>query len=170
MSTLALFPGVPMLADSTDAQCTPRDLALDLGTFGIDPCSNPRSHIAAIMKCMLERGEDGLAHSWLDDESEPLSAFVNGPYSNPLPWCERLRAHRGPWCALWKLDPTTKWHAELLARGPNGGRAKWAPFRKRLAFEKAGNVGSADFPCMLAWRDWRPSRALLRWLWTPRVA
>lgn len=173
MTTLALFPGLPLVVDSTDAQCTPRDLALDLGRFGVDPCSNPRSHIRADRTCMLERGQDGLADPWTIDgsTSSPLaSVFCNGPYSAPLPWCERLRAHRAPWCALWKLDPTTRWHAELVARGPDGSRARWAPFRMRLAFERKGNVGAADFPCMLAWRDWTPSRELLRWLWTPRYA
>lgn len=173
MSTLALFPGTPLVVDSTDAQCTPRELCRVLGRFGVDPCSNPRSHVQADRTCMLELGQDGLADPWTVDGTDataPALAFCNGPFSQPMPWCERLRAHRAGWCALWKLDPTTRWHAELVARGPDGTRARWAPFRARLAFEKPGNVGSADFPCMLAWRDWRPSRALLRWLWTPRYA
>lgn len=158
MSTLALFSREQLPeVDSTDAQCTPRDLALDLGRFDLDVCSNPRAHILADRSFMLERGEDGLAEVWRG------SVFCNGPYSDPLPWCERLRAHVDPWCALWKLDPTTQWHRELIAAG-----CTWAPFRARLRFERPGNCGSADFPCALFWRSWKPSRAVLRWLWKPR--
>lgn len=163
MSTLALWPGQPAAVDSTDAHCTPRELALALGRFDLDVCSNPRAHIQADRSFMLESGQDGLAEAWESLSGSMASVWCNGPFSAPLPWCERLRAHQGPWAALWKLDPTTGWHAELVAGG-----ATWAPFRKRLAFERPGNVGSAEFPCALFWRDWRPSRALLRWLWKPR--
>lgn len=153
MTTLALFPSVA--ADgSTDAQCTPRDLAIDLGAFDLDPCSNPRSHIQAATQYMLERGQDGLALPWVG------SVFCNGPYSDPLPWCERLRAHRDSWCSLWKLDTTTRWFAELMKAG-----ARWAPFRSRLRYERPGNCGSADFTSVLVWRDWTPSDAVLARLW-----
>lgn len=160
MSTLALFPHefVP-LELSTDAQCTPKDLADDLGQFDLDPCSNPLSHIRAATKYMLERGEDGLCARWA-----PLwSVFCNGPYSDPMPWNERLRAHRGPWCALWKLDTTTEWFRVITTCG-----STWAPFKKRLKFERNGNVGTAEFPSFLVWRDWTPSDAVLSRLWLPR--
>lgn len=158
MTTLALFPNV--IADgSTDAQCTPRDLALDLGEFDLDPCSNPRSHVRAAKSYMLERGECGLSLRWA-----PLwSVYCNGPYSDPLPWCERLRSHQGPWCSLWKLETTTEWFRQLMAAG-----ATWAPFRQRLRYERPGNCGSADFCSMLVWRDWHPPDAVLARLWAPR--
>lgn len=143
----------------TDAQCTPRDLADELGDFDIDPCSNPRSHIHAARSYQLERGEDGLAGAWEG------SVWCNGPYSDPMPWCARLRAHAGPWCSLWKLDPTTKWFATLLAGGPNGEKASWAAFRKRIRFENPGNTGGAKFPCVLVWRDWAPPLAIVDRLW-----
>jgi hypothetical protein len=168
VSTLALFSGAPVEnVDSTDAQCTPRDLALELGVWGIDPCTNPRSHVQALVKCMLERGEDGLAHSWCDERGVPWSAFVNGPYSEPLPWCQRLRAHDAPWCSLWKLDTTTEWFRQLLAPGPRGQLASWAPFRARLRFERPGNCGAADFTSVLVWRDWTPPDAVKARLWMP---
>lgn len=163
MSTLALFQREPVESLSSDAQCTPRELALALGRFGIDPCSNPRSHVQADRRCMLELGQDGLSDSWADTSGAPLSAFVNGPYSDPLPWCERLRAHRAPACCLWKLDTTTQWFEQLMLGG-----FTWAPFRNRLKYERPGNCGSADFPSFLAWRDWKPSRAVLQMLWKPR--
>lgn len=163
MSQLALFD---LVAEdlSDDAQCTPRDLALELGWFGTDPCSNPRSHIQAIASYMLERAQDGLASLWdTPDPDGNLSVFCNGPYSNPLPWCERLRAHRGPVCSLWKLDPTTRWFAELM----HGGFS-WGAFKRRLAFEKPGNAGNvAKFPCVLAWRDWTLPTAVRSRLWLP---
>ncbi len=140
--------------DSSDAQCTPRDLALELGIFGTDPCSNPRSHIVAVHKYMLERGQDGLALPWIG------SVWCNGPYSNPLPWCERLRAHKEPWCALWKLETATQWFHQMMAGG-----ASWAPFRRRLTFEKPGNCGTANFTSMLVWRDWTPPAAVMARLW-----
>jgi hypothetical protein len=151
--TLALFPTIA--ADgSTDAQCTPRDLALDLGAFDLDPCSNPRSHVQASTRYMLEAGQDGLSLPWFG------SVWCNGPYSNPLPWCERLRDHDGPWCSLWKLDTTTRWFAELMSAG-----ARWAPFRQRLRYERPGNCGSADFTSVLVWRDWQCPEAVARRLW-----
>ncbi len=164
MSTLALFPAEVVLEEpSTDAQCTPRDLALDLGVFGLDPCSNPRSHIQALRTYQLERGEDGLALPWTLGGLTPASVFVNGPYSNPLPWCERLRAHRAPWACLWKMDSTTKWFAQLMIACDG-----WAPFRKRLAFELPGNCGSADFSSVLVWGyGYEPSDALLARVWPP---
>lgn len=143
--------------DTTDAQCTPRDLALALGPFETDPCSNPRSHVQARLRYMLERGQDGLRLPWFG------LTFVNGPYSDPLPWCQRLRAHHEPWVGLWKLDTTTRWFAELMA-----AEATWAPFRARLKFERPGNCGAANFSSVLVWRDWTPPAEVLTRLWEPR--
>ncbi len=157
MSTLALFSREQMPeVDSTDAQCTPRDLALDLGPFDLDVCSNPRSHMLAARSFMLEDGQDGLAEVWSG------SVWCNGPYSNPLPWCERLRAHKESWCSLWKLETTTEWYRHLMASG-----ATMAPFRMRLKYERANNCGAADFCSMLVWRDWEPSTAVQARLWMP---
>ena len=169
--TLALFPQalVPVRL-STDAQNTPRDLALDLGRFDLDVASNPLSNILADRSLCLENGDDGLSAHWTLDgstSSRLASVWCNGPYSDPLPWCERLRAHSAPWAALWKLDTTTRWFAEALGVGPKGERAQWAPFRARLAFERDGNVGSADFASVLIWRDWTVPGAVARRLWMP---
>jgi hypothetical protein len=158
MSQLALIPHV--IEDGitdTDAQCTPRDLALDLGRFTLDVCSNPRSHVLADSMYCLEYGQDGLALPWFGE------VWCNGPYSDPLPWCQRLRAHPEPWASLWKLDPTTAWFRELMAAG-----ATWAPFRARLKYERPGNCGSADFPSVLVWKDWQPNDAVLSRLWPAR--
>ncbi len=155
MSTLALFP-IEQSDGSTDAQCTPRDLALELGRFDLDVCSNPRSHILTDSSYQLERGEDGLSLPWFG------SVWCNGPYSDPLPWCQRLLAHDGPWCSLWKCDTTTEWFRQLKASG-----AGHATFRSRLRFERPGNCGSADFTSMLVWRGWNVPRAVADRLWMP---
>ncbi len=157
MTQLALIAREPLQEESTDAQCTPRDLALDLGPFDLDVCSNPRSHILASRSYMLEHGQDGLAEEWTG------LVYCNGPYSDPLPWCERLRAHQEPWVALWKAEFTTAWFRELVRSGAN-----WAPFKQRLKFERAGNVGSADFCSVLFWKDWTPSKAVASRLWRSR--
>lgn len=165
MTTLALFADAVTAPDgSSDAQCTPRDLALELGTFGLDPCSNPRTHVRSLRSYQLERGEDGLALPWDLGNGIPCSVYVNGPYSNPLPWCERLRAHGAPWVALWKAEFTTEWFRQLIAAG-----AYWAPFRNRLRFEKPGNCGAADFCSVLFWKDVELSEAVLARLWAPRA-
>ncbi len=143
-----------------DAFCTPKWLADALGYFDCDPCSNPRSHIRSGRALSLENGDDGLAAVWMF-EGERGSIFCNGPYSDPLPWCLKLAAHPGPWCALWKLDTTTRWWAELMASG-----AQWAGFRKRLKFEQPGKAMTANFASALCWNNgWAPGRELRSHLW-----
>ncbi len=155
MSTLALFDRDKSdQVDSSDAQCTPRDLALDLGAFDLDVCSNPRSHILAGKTYSLENGENGLALPWVG------SVWCNGEYSNPLPWCERLRDHDAPWSSLWKMDTTTAWWRVLMDAG-----ASWAPFRSRLRFERPGNCGVANFVSVLCWREWTVPDAVASRLW-----
>lgn len=159
MSTLSLFPGVAVEGqiDSDDAQNTPADLCVALGSFDMDVASNPRSRIQAAKHVMLENGEDGLAIEWRG------SIWCNGPYSDPLPWCERLARHGGPWCSLWKLDTTTQWFRELMRSCD-----AWAAFRKRLTFERPGNCGVANFSSVLAWGGgWKPPADVLSMMWTP---
>lgn len=143
---------------STDEWCTPAWLAALLGEFDLDPCSNDRSHVRAGVRLSLEQGHDGLTAPWFG------SVFVNGPYSDPLPWCRRLRDHRGPWCALWKLDPTTRWWATLMEANPTV-----APFRKRLKFEGEQSM-TANFPSVLVYSAWRPCTELAQHLWLSTYA
>lgn len=156
MSTLALFVDErPALIEGTDAQNTPADLCADLGEFDLDVASNPRSLIRAARHYCLENGDDGLALPWAG------RVWCNGPYSDPLPWCERLARHDGPWAALWKADPTTRWWAVLM-----GAADGYALFRQRLAFSAAGNTGAANFPSVLFWGGgWRVPDAVVRRCW-----
>lgn len=171
----------------TDHWCTTKWLADALGGFDLDPCSNERGHIRARQfvqreevvrvnplasgrvdlraACLLERQcatvqGDGLATEWRG------SVFCNPPYSSVLPWARKLAAHEGPWVALLKLDPTTKWWRELMVATPTV-----APFRKRLAFENGkGSTMTANFPSVLVYSAWRPPRALVPHLWLPTYA
>lgn len=168
-------------AMTSDDWCTPRDVAALLGRWDLDPCSNALSHISAAYRCALDGSgdsSDGLALLW----PAGCSVFGNPPYSDVLPWAEKFAAHRGPWCMLVKLDPTTKWWATLMR-----ARASFAAFRKRLKFECApggakrsgrsrqtserlAETMTANFPSVLVYRDWEPSRPLGRLLWLPRAS
>jgi len=137
-----------------DSWCTPKWLADLLGRFDLDPCANEQSHIDAEHKWHADI--DGHARNWRRD-----SVFCNPPYSNVLPWAVKLAAHDGPWCALLKLDPTTRWWATLMTATPTV-----APFRKRIKFE-GDRAMTANFPSVLVYSAWRPSRELAKHLWLP---
>lgn len=155
-------------SSGSDHWCTPRSLADLLGYFDLDPCSNRRSHIKADVTCSLDHDDntdpsgehrDGLAFDW-----GVRSAYTNPPYSNVMPWALKLVAHRGPWVALLKLDPTTKWWAHLMTAAPT-----IAPFRKRIAFESdSGGTMTANFPSVLIFSAWRPPAELVPHLWLSR--
>lgn len=154
---------------TTDDWCTPKWLCDLLGRFDLDPCSNDRSHVKSLFRLGPDFGLDGLTLDWqtATGRTDPLSVFCNPPYSNPLPWARKLAAHEGSWCALVKLDPSTRWWAELMTASPTV-----APFRKRLRFE--GEAGAptmtANFPSVLVYSAWRPSRELAAHLWLPTYA
>jgi DNA N-6-adenine-methyltransferase (Dam) len=140
----------------SDKWCTPAWVADALGPFDLDPCSNLRSKIISGQTYQLERGEDGLALPWTG------SVYCNPPYSAVTPWARKLAAHDAPWCALVKLDPSTKWWAILMASG-----ARHAGFRSRLKFEQPGKSLTANFASALVWRNWTPPAALAEELWMP---
>lgn len=149
----------------TDNWCTPKWLTELLGCFDLDPCSNKHSTVLAHDCCSLdderETHRDGLAFDW-----STRSVFVNPPYSNPLPWAQKLANHAGPWCALVKLDPSTRWWAALMEADP-----VVAPFRKRIRFEMPGDSRgmTANFPSVLVYSAWKPSAELAAHLWLPTM-
>lgn len=136
--------------------CTPAWLCELLGRFDLDPCSNARSHVQSDIRRIWP--VNGLAYPWHG------SVFVNPPYSNVGPWAAKLADHTGPWCALLKLDPSTRWWATLMSANPIV-----APFRKRIRFE--GDLPmTANFPSVLVYRQWSPSDELAKHLWIARYA
>ena len=153
---------------TSDDWVTPKWLAALLGPFDLDPCSNARSHISAVEMCTLDGAIasesanvflDGLTHDWRDS-----SIFCNPPYGSVMPWAAKLAEHRGAWCALLKFDPTTRWFATLMTANPIV-----SPFRKRIKFEGTPNM-TANFPSVLVYRAWVPSRELEQHLWIARYA
>ncbi len=151
-----------MKPTDSDSWRTPAWLTNALGRFDLDPCSGPGSTVLSTLIYSLELGSDGLAMDW-----DWHSVFVNPPFSNPLPWAEKLAEHRGPWAALVKLDPTTQWWRTLVgdAWQPN---VQWTPFRRRIRFSlPSGEPGPhvANFPCALVWAAWEPPTALREHLW-----
>jgi hypothetical protein len=120
--------------------CTPKWLADMIGTFDLDPCSNPRSHVRATKRLALETGDDGLDISTVQKRTQTLSAqawwglrvFINPPYErgSVLRWLDAYRHTR--WCFLLRFDPSTEWFgkiydaAELIAV-PRGRRVNFEP-------------------------------------------
>lgn len=144
---------------SSDEWTTPKWLCELLGPFDVDPCFNFRSHVLYRVLVMgPDFGSDGLNEQW----DSAWSVYCNPPYSNVMPWAAKLAAHDGPWCALLKLDPTTKWWATLMTANPT-----IAPFKKRIKFE-GDKAMTANFPSVLVYRRWAPSDELAQHLWIAR--
>jgi hypothetical protein len=116
----------------TDSYCTPLWFAQRVGNFVTDPCSNPRSHIAAIIKYMLETGHDGLALPWFG------RTWLNHPYSDPMPWMLKLHAELGQACTeavvLPKHDHSTEWW-QVMVQPHEGFTCDQWQLHKRMQFD-----------------------------------
>ncbi len=135
----------------SDSFCTPKWLAKLLGRFDFDPASNPRSHIDADWSFMLELGHNGLKHRWRG------SGFVNWPYSDPMPWCEKsIHEMSVGNCTelviLAKLDPSTQWW-NVITENVLGVVDRW-DFNERIDFD--------EHPEAIAWREKRRREAIER--------
>lgn len=72
-----------------DAYCTPAPIAQALPKkLGTDPCSNPRSLVMAENTYSLEAGQNGLVLPWI------RLTYVNGPFSDLMPWAEKLHEEK----------------------------------------------------------------------------
>lgn len=98
-------------AFARDSFCTPQHVADVLPHHDWDPCSNPYSHVRADNTCMLERGEDGLS----DDVDWFGVLYCNGPFSNLLPFVEKLRRSPRVTAAAFMVntDNSTAWWKRL---------------------------------------------------------
>lgn len=110
------------------AFCTPRKYALAVGSWDLDPFSNPRSHIVAAVRCMLEDGGDGfgdgtpgsyrtggdVTHVQLEAVATATTrTFWQPPYARGF--IARVVAHYGHtrFCALLRWAPDTDWFAAM---------------------------------------------------------
>ena len=131
------------------AYCTPKAWAERVGPWDVDPFSNPRSHIVAARRCMLEDGGNGM----LDREvvgsysappafgraDENTRVFLQPPYE----MVDEALEHYGHtrFCALLRFDTSTKWFAKLYRIT----RLVCVP-RRRLAFEPPPGVKASANP------------------------
>jgi hypothetical protein len=100
----------PTVEIDRDTWCTPKWITDALGPVDLDPCANERSHVDARETYRLDRGEDGLVLA--DGVFTDQRVFINPPYSNVRPWIAAYKHTR--FTFLLKLDPSTKWFAELF--------------------------------------------------------
>ena len=101
-----------------DSWATPKHVAevLPRRERLIDPCSNPRSFVDAIVRFMLELGEDGLALPWRprawNAPDDVLLTYVNAGFSDLWPWVEKLRTERERIAGaafMVNVDNSTRW-------------------------------------------------------------
>jgi hypothetical protein len=167
-----------VLEDQRGAWCTPLKYTAAVGTFDLDPFTNPRSTLVARHTCMLERGDDGFG---LDRRSAPGAFYVASegyrtaaadwrvwiqpPYSIVL---EAL-AHYGHtrFTALLRLDSSTAWFERLhelcevimVPRRdrlefvpPPGVRASSNPYPHGLFYRRAADVTEEISALCYEWR------------------
>lgn len=143
--------------------CTPKEVADDVGPWDPDPFTNPRSHVVAAVRCMLEDGGNGLV-----DPEEPGSyrsgrdgirqvalrsdrVWIQPPYTI----VDRAIAHYGHtrFCALLRFAPDTRWFQRLIAVSS----VVAIPLGWRLDFEPPPGIpqSSNPYPHALYYRDER---------------
>jgi len=89
--------------------------------------------------CPINPEFDGLEIDWRDP------AYVNPPYSNPLPWVKKALQERDKGVntvMLLRVDPSTQWYRLLVEAD-----VYIAYFNRRIKFKGAG--GYPNFPSML---------------------
>lgn len=107
-----------------DCWCTPSWLTDLLPAADVDPASNPRSTVRSRHSYQLERGQNGLELPWFG------LVWCNPPYSNILPWAEKLAYEKQPWAVraappltgagfLVNADHSTRWWKRLVQMLPH---------------------------------------------------
>jgi hypothetical protein len=149
MPRQAGIPGIEAEIDApaSDSCFTPKEIISGViacfgGIIGTDPCWHPRSHVP-LGGCRYDGGKlgNGLRRVWRG------SLWMNPPYSDPRPWCERFKDHADtgqPSIALVKLDPTTRaWGYLTRSQGAAVGL-----IGHRVRFEGAYAKGGAPNMCV----------------------
>ncbi len=121
--------------------CTPKALALAVGSWDLDPFSNQRSHVAAAKRCMLEDGGDGFgdgsgpgSYRVRSRDAEYADAttrvWLQPPYEIVLDVVDHYKHTR--FAALLRWAPDTRWFAALwpyvlAVAFPRGERLEFEP-------------------------------------------
>lgn len=147
------------MSNITDSYCTPLYITARLGQFTTDPCSNPRAHIPAVFRYMLETGHDGLTLPWFG------RVFLNHPYSNPMPWMLKLHDELGNACTeavvLPKHDHSTQWWQVLVQPHEGFVCDEWK-FNKRIQFDPPPGIkASSNNFCSSVYHWRKPDTARL---------
>jgi hypothetical protein len=88
---------------SSDTWLTPPDLLHLLGEFDTDPCC-PNSRMPwRTAKRMVKEKEDGLSVNWRG------RVWLNPPYSNALPWIERMIEHNNGIALVYAKSTDARW-------------------------------------------------------------
>ncbi|HEY1814873.1 MAG TPA: hypothetical protein VGG74_21145 [Kofleriaceae bacterium] len=110
---------------SRGAWVTRKEVADAVGTWTLDPFSNPRSHIVCDHRCMLEDGGDGFGDGtpgmFRVGDGYPMRAtadwrvWLQPPYAKG--WVDRALDHYGHtrFCALLRFDPRPPWFDRVYA-------------------------------------------------------
>jgi phage N-6-adenine-methyltransferase len=127
----------------SDRYATPQhvfDYCNQIFRFDLDVCAEPET---AKCKHYFTAEMDALSRDWIVD-GDPVTAWMNPPYSNPQPWIDKAKeqATKGTCTvALLPGDISTKWYRSL--KGPNVTLAEW-PGRIRF-FLDGVEQGSPNF-------------------------
>jgi len=105
------------------AWCTPKHVADAIGPVGLDPFSNPYSHIDAEVACMLEDGGDGLLDlktpgTWRCGSTRVIGCADENTVTYIQPRYDAVQkaiAHYGHtrFIALLRFDPRVDWFKRL---------------------------------------------------------
>lgn len=91
----------------TDTWLTPPDFIRGLGRFDLDPCC-PKKMPWRTAKKMVSLPVNGLDINWKG------RVWCNPPYSNPMPWVEKMSVHRNGIMLLPAKSPETRWGQRAL--------------------------------------------------------
>lgn len=117
---------------TTDDWLTPPELVEAAGPFSLDPCCHPRMpwRTAATMVTLKadKRAKhdilvgDGLAMAWSPDGAliNRLRVFCNPPYSDILPWAEKMARHGNGMLLVPAKSTDTKWGQHVLENMTTG--------------------------------------------------
>jgi hypothetical protein len=131
--------------------CTPKALAEAVGPWDLDPFSSPRSHVAAVHRCMLEDGGDGFGGGGgygryrersreIEEAEAHTRVWIQPPYELVLDAIQHYGHTR--FGALLRWAPDTEWFARLWPLV----HAVAFPIGARLEFEPPEGIEASSNP------------------------
>jgi hypothetical protein len=142
--------------------CTPKPIATAVGPWDVDPFSNPRSHVLAANRCMLENSGDGfgdgsgpgsyrVANREAEYAGPDTRVWLQPPYEIVLDVVDHYKHTR--FCALLRWSPDVVWFKRLW---PHVTVVAFP--LERIPFEPPPGTetsGGAPFPHALLYADER---------------